>query len=475
MARRAKLVCTLGPATASSEAVRGLIDAGMDVARVNFSHVSAAESAAAVGRVREAAEAGGRVVAAMADLSGPKVRLGELAGGSIRLEPGASFLLHPDHRVGDAAGASTNHPGLAEDLEPGDRVLLADGAIELVVRSIKGRVVVTDVVKAALRGRVSNRAGVNVPAERLSLPAITEKDRMDLRAALDQGFDLVAQSFVRSADDVRELRSLMGRRTVPIVAKVENREAIGDAEAIARAADAVMIARGDLGVDLPLEEVPIAQKEVIRTCRRAAIPSIVATQMLESMVTSPRPTRAEVSDAANAVLDGADAVMLSAETAIGRFPVEAAATAMRVVGVAEERGGPFALEHPVTAATDESQAVARAAAEVLRNRLDVAAVVCFARTGRTARLIAAERPRVPVFVFAPDRAIVRALAPVWGLTPLPSEQPTNVDHLIALVDRRLVADRLVENGRTIVLVAAAPVGDHTNLLKVHRLSTAWSP
>lgn len=471
MSRRAKLVCTLGPSTASPEAVRGLIDAGMDVARVNFSHVSAEESAAALARVREAGDASGRVVAALADLSGPKVRLGELAGGSIHLEPGTEFLLHPGDRIGDASGASTNHPALADDLRSGDRLLLADGAVELTVRAIQDGVVVTEVAEAAPGGRVSNRAGVNVPAERLSLPAITDKDRTDLQAALDQGFDLVAQSFVRSAEDVRALRSLMGRRRVPIVAKVENRAAVAEADAIAKTADAIMIARGDLGVDVPLEEVPVLQKELVRTCRSAGIPSIVATQMLESMVTAPRPTRAEVSDAANAVLDGADAVMLSAETAIGRFAVDAAATASRVVELAERRGGAFVIHHPVAPAVDESQAVARAAAEVLRNRLDVAAVVCFARTGRTARLIAAERPDVPVFVFAPDPAIVRSLALVWGLTPLPSEQPSDVDELITLVDRRLVADRLVDPGRMIVLVAAAPVHAHTNLLRVHRLST----
>jgi pyruvate kinase len=242
-------------------------------------------------------------------------------------------------------------------------LLLADGAVELTVRDIHDGVVVTEVVEAALGGRVSNRAGVNVPAERLSLPAITDKDRTDLEAALDQGFDLVAQSFVRSAEDVRGLRSLMGGRPVPIVAKVENRAAVAQAHDIAQTADAIMIARGDLGVDVPLEEVPVLQKELVRTCRSAGIPSIVATQMLESMVTAPRPTRAEVSDAANAVLDGADAVMLSAETAIGRFAVEAAATAGRIVGVAEQRGGEFVVRHPMAPAIDESQAASPARAE----------------------------------------------------------------------------------------------------------------
>jgi pyruvate kinase len=472
MARRAKLVCTLGPATSTAEAVRALVAAGMDVARVNFSHGTHDEHETAIREVRRAAADAGRVVAALADLSGPKVRLGELAGGAINLVPGSLFELRAEGGMGDAAGASTTHPGLAGDLEPGDRVLLADGTIDLLVREVGGATVVTEVVKAIRGGRVTNRAGVNVPAERLSLPPITDKDRDDLAVALDLGFDLVAQSFVRSADEVAALRSLMGDRRVPIVAKVENRMAVEDAEAIAATAEGLMVARGDLGVEIPLEEVPVVQKRLIGLGRRVGIPVVVATQMLESMVGSPRPTRAEASDAANAILDGADAVMLSAETAIGEYPVEAALTAVRLAEVAEQQGREFRLPARRSVTRDEGQAVARAACAVCREELSIAAIACFTHTGRTARLIAAERPDVPVFAFSANSSIVRSLAVTWGVIPIQSSAPGDVDTLIAMIDRRLVEDGLVEAGRTVVLVAAAPVGRApTNLLKVHRLGS----
>ncbi len=469
--RRAKLVCTLGPATATPEAVRALIDAGMDVARVNFSHGTDDDHARAVRLVREATAEAGRVVATLADLSGPKIRLGEIRAGHLHLEPGARFLLRSDGRPGDATGASTTYPGLGADLRPGDRVLLADGAVELIVREV-GADVVTEVVKSLRKGRVGTRSGVNVPSERMSLPAITDKDRADLVRALDLGFDTVAQSFVRSADDVRELRALMGRRRVPIVAKLENRSAVENAEAIIRTADAIMVARGDLGVEIELEEIPIVQKEIISLCRRTGTPSVVATQMLESMVTSPKPTRAEVSDAANAILDGADAVLLSAETAVGEFPVEAAAAAAKIAGIAEQRGRRFRLRLPKAETGTTAQAIARAAVEVTETDLDVSAIACFTRTGRTAMLVAAERPEVPVYAFSPEERVARGLAGVWGLTPCLSDAPDDVDGLIAMIDKRLVADGLVEEGRTIVLVGAAPVGRaHTNLLKVHVLGS----
>jgi pyruvate kinase len=469
--RRAKLICTLGPASSSSETVRALVDAGMDVARINFSHGTDDDHRRSLEQVREAAEASGRVVAALADLSGPKVRLGALADGHVFLKPGKRFVLRSRNGTGDDRGAATNHPGLAGDVEPGDRILLADGAVELVVRAT-GDDVVTEVLKVIRGGRVSNRAGVNVPAERLSLPPITEKDLADLDRAEGLGFDLVAQSFVRSARDVAELRSMMTARRIPIVAKIENRSAVGDAEAIAREAAGVMIARGDLGVEIPLEEIPVTQKQLIRICRTHGAPCIVATQMLESMLTSARPTRAEVTDTANAILDGADAVLLSGETAIGEFPVEAAVTAARVAEVAEEEGHAFRLAPPEAESTNEGQAIARAACRVVGGALDVAAVACFTRTGRTATKLAAERPPVPIFAFASDASLVRALAGVWGVTPLFAETPRDVDSLIAMMDRRLTSEGLVADGRTVVMVGAAPVGRaHTNLLKVHRLGS----
>ncbi|HEY1330894.1 MAG TPA: pyruvate kinase [Actinomycetota bacterium] len=466
--RKAKLICTLGPATATPRAVRALVDAGMDVARINFSHGTHDEHASALERVRAASGEAGRTVAALADLSGPKVRLGELSH-HLHLEPGMRFVLRPDGPPGDETGASTSHPGLGHDLRPGDRVLIADGVVELVVMEA-GDEVVTEVVKALRKARVAPHAGVNVPSERLSMPAVTEKDRADLAAVLDMGFDLVAQSFVRSAADVQALRTLMGDRRVPIVAKIENRPAVEAAEDVAAAADAVMVARGDLGVEIPLEEIPVTQKELIRVCRRAGTPSIVATQMMESMLGSASPTRAEVSDAANAVLDGADAVMLSGETAIGAYPAEAAEAAATVVRVAEERGAPFRAPAPVSTVDDDGRAVAQAACAIARTGLEVSAIACFTRTGYTARALAAARPDQPIIAFSSEPSTVRTLALTWGVQPFLSDAPSDVDELIAMMDRRLVGDGLCGRGRTVVMVAAAPVGHaHTNLLKVHHL------
>jgi len=339
---RAKLVCTLGPASADPSVVAELIRAGTDVFRLNFSHGTLQDHMASITAIRSAAEVEGAEPAVMADLPGPKIRLGELVDEPVRLEAGSTFTLRPDGALGDASGATTTYAGIGRDVRRGDRILLADGAVELCVRET-GAVVLTDVVKS---GSVRSRAGVNVPAERLSLPAITERDREALTNALDIGVDLVAQSFVRSAADVIGLRALMGWRAVPIVAKIETRPAIQDIDAILGQADAIMVARGDLGVELPMEEIPVLQKELLWSARAAGRPVVVATQMLESMLHAPRPTRAEASDVANAVLDGADAIMLSGETAIGEYPLEAARAAARIAEVAEERAGGFRAAGP---------------------------------------------------------------------------------------------------------------------------------
>ena len=335
--RQTQLVCTIGPATAAR--VPELVAAGMDIARVNFSHGSTSDHTQAVAAVREAAGAAGRPIALMTDLPGPKVRLGRLRGRSVDLQTGQSFVLRRDDQPGDAAGAGTNHPGIVDDLHPGDPIFLADGAAELrVVRSDEK--VVTEVVRG---GRIRSGAGVNVPSARLSLPALTERDRRLVGTALSFGAEFVAQSFVRRAEDVAELRTLLGSVPPRIVAKIETRSAITDIRAILRVADAIMVARGDLGVEIPFEEVPIVQKDLIRLAVERGVMVIVATQMLESMVESPRPTRAEASDVANAVLDGAHAVLLSAETAIGAYPVEAARAAVRICRYAEEHGERYRL------------------------------------------------------------------------------------------------------------------------------------
>jgi pyruvate kinase len=470
----AKLVCTLGPATEYSDSVRALAEAGCDVFRVNFSHGSAKDHAKRVQVVRSVSDELGSDLAVMADLPGPKIRLGELATEPLALSAGSRFVLRPAGagaagagEVGDAEDASVTYSGLARDVRPGDRILLADGAVELIVRDLEGDEVVTEVVRA---GSIRARAGVNVPAERLGRPAITDRDKEALAAALDIGVDLVAQSFVRTAADVAGLRALMGARALPIVAKIETRPAVEDIDKLLEEADAVMVARGDLGVELPMEEIPVVQKEILLAARGAARPAIVATQMLESMTHAPRPTRAEATDVANAVLDGADAIMLSAETAIGEFPVEAAKAAVRIAEVAEERGSRFRVGPPVCTHVEEGAAVAHAASQIAADAPDIVAVSCFTRTGRTAAFLSTERPPVPIYAFAPDPAVRRALAIRWGVRPLPTQVPDDTDDMIALMDAGLRAAGAATDGKLVVLVAASPFGRaHTNMIKIHRL------
>lgn len=462
--RATKLVCTLGPA--SVERVAELVGAGMDVARVNLSHGDRGEHDRTVRAVREAAEAAGRAVALLADLSGPKVRLGEVEGGSVRLQAGGRFVLHAGGGVGDGRGASVTYAGLAQDLEADDRVLLADGAVELRVAE-SGAKVVTEIVRG---GTVRSRAGLNVPSERLRLPAVTEKDREDAAWALQAGVDLVAQSFVRRAKDVEELRAILGDDPPPVVAKIETGAAVADAEAILGTADAVILARGDLGVELALEEIPVIQRDLVARANRAGTPIVVATQMLESMTRAPVPTRAEVSDVATAVFEGADAILLSAETAVGEYPVEAARAAARIAEVTEEKGAAY-LAVPGGSGTPSSDAhaVARAAAAVARWE-QVVAVACFTRTGRTAALLSAARPRAPIYAFSADERVVRRLALRQGVIPFLSDLPGDTDAAIEMMDRRLRGLGAAGAGDAVVMVAAAPVGQaHTNLLKVHRL------
>jgi pyruvate kinase len=464
MNRRAKLVCTLGPSTASAEGVLALLDAGSDVFRVNLSHGTPDEHAELVRLVRDAERSRGRDVAVMADLPGPKIRLGDLPGEPVRLGTGDRFVLSGAAPAGPGA-ATITYPELARDVRPGDRILLADGAAELVVRATEGTDVATEVVRG---GSVRSGAGVNVPAERLNLPAITPRDREGLSRSLELGVDLVAQSFVRSAGDVIGLRALMGDRQVPVVAKIETRPAVDDIDRILAEADALMVARGDLGVELPMEEIPVLQKEMLLAARVVGKPAIVATQMLESMIRAPRPTRAEASDVANAVLDGADAIMLSGETAVGEYPIEAATAAVRIATTAEERAGQFLRVTETRRHAEEATAVAHAAAQVAAGDPGLVAIACFTRTGRTAALLSAERPNAPIYAFIPEVGIRRATALRWGVRSLPAGDPEDTDSMIALMDAGLREAGLAEIGASVVMVASSPAGlVHTNMLKVH--------
>jgi len=465
---RTKLVCTLGPASASPSLVQGLVRAGTSVFRLNFSHGTGEEHARMVGLIRDAEDATGKPLAVLVDLPGPKVRLGSVRSDPFAFRPGQRFELRPEGN-GDDRGASTTYPGLAGDLQVDDRVLLADGAVELTVSAIAGDIVHTECVAG---GSVRSGQGVNVPAERLGLPAVTDRDREGLVRALDLGADFVAQSFVRAPDDVRELRAAMGERYVPIIAKIETRPAVDDIDGILVEADAVMIARGDLGVELPMEQIPLIQKELIRAARAAGRPAIVATQMLESMIHASRPTRAEANDCANAVLDGADAVMLSGETAVGDYPFESALAASTIAGYVEAEGRVFETPAPPSRHANEGSAVAHAAASIPVDDLGVVAITCYTETGRTARLLSAERPRVPVYAFVPPRDVQRIMCLQWGVEALPATPPTDTDGMIALMDEGLRSRGLAEPGDAVVMAASSPAGrTTTNMLKIHRVGS----
>jgi pyruvate kinase len=458
---RTRLVCTIGPA--SVERVAELVAAGMDMARVNFSHGTPDEQAHAAAAVRS----GGEAVALLVDLPGPKIRLGDLASEAVRLETGSGFRLRADDTApGDATGAHVSYAALAVEVRVGDRILLADGAVELRVAETDGEVR-TEVVRG---GTIRPHAGVSVPSDRLTQPALTDRDRAAIPRAMALGADFVAQSFVRSGADVAELRGLLGPDGPPIVAKIETRPAVEDFDAICAVADAVMIARGDLGVELPYEEVPILQKQLVRRALDLGVPTIVATQMLESMIAAPRPTRAEASDVANAIFDGADAIMLSGETAIGEHPVLAAETAARIALRCESEGAAYlAAGASATAATD-ADALAFAAVALAGADADVAAIACYTRSGRTARIISSLRPRVPILAFSPDPAVVRRLAIVHGVTARGCVPPSSHPERLSLLAELITREGLLPVGAAVVLVAStAEAGSGPNLLEVRRV------
>lgn len=438
----------------------------MDVARINLSHGSREEHEGLTAAVREAAEAAGRAVGLMADLPGPKVRLGELAGGAVELDEGAAFTLRAGDGPGDAAGATTSYSGLAGDLEPGDRVLLSDGIVELRAEDADDEGLRTEVVRG---GIIRSRASVNVPADRLGLSAISERDEEHVEWIRRAGVDLVSQSFVRRAEEVRALRELLREAPALVVAKIETAAALADRDRILEVADAIMVARGDLGVELPPEEIPVLQKDLVDGANRAGKPAIVATQMLESMIESPRPTRAEAGDVAGAAFDGAAAILLSAETAIGAFPAETVRTADRILRVAQaSRFSGGAAER--NGGGSEAHAIAHAARAVVEEG-EALAVACFTRTGRTAKLLSAVRLPVPVYAFSDDEGVVRRLTVCRGVRPIRSELPGDTDAMIDMMDRGLAEGALAQPGERVVMVASAPVGGaHTNLLKIHRMS-----
>ena len=466
---RTKIVCTIGPASRSPETLEQLMRAGMDVARLNFSHGTPAEHLEVITAVRRIAARLGRPVAILQDLAGLKIRIGEVASGAITLEAGAPFTLTTRRVLGSRQEVSVAYEHLAEDLQPGDSVLLSDGDLELEVIGIAGEDVQCRVITG---GPLASRKGVHLPARSVTAPAFTDKDREDLAFGLRYGVDYVALSTVRTAAEILEARGMIQDHgsSVPLIAKIETAEALTHIDEIVESADGVMVARGDLGVAIPPATVPRLQKMLIGKANRAGKPVITATHMLRSMQEHPRPTRAEATDVANAVLDGTDAVMLSEETAIGRFPVEAV-TMMAAIAADAELSFPFdAWLGRFETGGPLPDAVARAAC-VMADEIDAAAIVTCTQSGGTARRVAQYRPRAPILAPTPHAEIYRQLALVWGVAPLLNRgQPTTDELINGALGAALAAGR-VQHGDTVVITAGVPVGrpGMTNLIKVETL------
>ena len=444
----------------------------MDVARLNLSHGDYADHEKVYRMVREASDATGRGVGVLVDLQGPKIRLGRLASGPVDLEAGQQFTITTRDVPGDGAIASTTYSGLPGDVAAGDRILIDDGRVALRVLSVSdGTDVLTEVVGA---GRISDNKGINLPGVAVSVPAMTEKDKEDLRWALGLSVDMVALSFVRSASDAEDVRAIMDEVGVrlPVIAKIEKPQAIANIEEIVDTFDAVMVARGDLGVECPLEDVPFLQKQVIELARRRAKPVIVATQMLESMITAPQPTRAEASDVANAVLDGADAVMLSGETSVGKYPVETVATMARIVESTEDHGlGRMAWIdwQPRT----RGGVIAKAAAEV-GERVGARYLVAFTQSGDSARRLTRYRSHIPILAFTPEPLVRSQLSLSWGVETFIGESVDHTDEMVRQVDEALLQIGRVNEGDLVVIIAGSPPGipGSTNALRIHRMGDA---
>ena len=469
--RRAKIVCTLGPAVNTPERIRALVDAGMDVARMNLSHGSYADHERVYRMVRQAADDSGHGVGIFADLQGPKIRLGIVEDGPVQLHEGQEFTITTRNVPGDASICSTTYAGLPGDVAAGDQILIDDGKVRLEVIEVDGSDVIT---RVKVPGLVSNHKGINLPGVAVSVPAMSEKDIEDLRWALQLRVDFIALSFVRSAADVEDVRAVMKEMNVflPVIAKIEKPQAIENIEEIVDAFDGFMVARGDLGVECPLEDVPFLQKQVIEVARRHAKPVIVATQMLESMISAPRPTRAEASDVANAVLDGADAVMLSGETSVGAFPIETVQTMARIIESTEDHGlaRMAAIDwQPRT----RGGVIAKAAAEVA-HRVGAKYLVAFTQSGDSARRLSRYRGAIPMLAFTPVPVVRSQLALSWGIETFLGEPVEHTDEMVRQVDEALLKIGRVVEGDLVVIIAGSPPGipGSTNALRIHRMGDA---
>ncbi|GHG56378.1 pyruvate kinase [Streptomyces griseocarneus] len=469
--RRSKIVCTLGPAVDSYDQLKTLIEAGMNVARFNMSHGTHAEHEERYNRLRKAVEETGRAVGVLADLQGPKIRLETFADGPVELVRGDEFTITTEDVPGDRTICGTTYKGLPGDVVKGDQVLINDGNVELRVTEVDGPRVKTIVIEG---GVISDHKGINLPGAAVNVPALSEKDIEDLKFALAMGCDMVALSFVRDAADVRDVHRVMdevGRR-VPVIAKVEKPQAVDNMTEVVMAFDGVMVARGDLAVEYPLERVPMVQKRLIELCRRNAKPVIVATQMMESMITNSRPTRAEASDVANAILDGADAVMLSAESSVGAYPIETVKTMSRIVEAAEQELLSKGLQPLVPGKKPRTQggSVARAACEIA-DFLGAKSLVAFTKSGDTARRLARYRAAQPILAFTTDTSTRNQLTLSWGVETFVVPHVENTDAMVDLVDAELLKLKRYNDGDTMIITAGSPPGvpGTTNMVRVHHL------
>jgi pyruvate kinase len=469
--RRAKIVCTLGPASSTPEKIGELIEAGMDVVRLNFSHGSHEDHAKLIQNVRAEAERRGRAIAVLLDLQGPKIRVGRFEKGAVELQPGAEFAITTDTSVvGDEKRVSTTYAGLPGDVRPGDQILLDDGYLSLAVTEVIDKEVRTIVVAG---GTLKNNKGINLPGVEVSAPALSDKDKADIAWGLRMSVDYVALSFVRRPEDVLEAKRLLTADNVriPVIAKIEKPQALDRLDDIITAADGIMVARGDLGVEVGPEKVPLMQKRMIERTNAQGKIVITATQMLESMIGQPRPTRAEASDVANAVLDGTDALMLSGETASGKYPVEAVKTMARIIREIEQSTYYRQwIEPPQLEMAISSNAIAHAAVIAAR-AMKSKVIACVTDSGGVARLISEYRPEASIAALTSSEVTYRRLALVWGVTPVMMGTAAHTDELIDRVEQELSAHNLAQTGESVVITMSVPVGSgqSTNLLKVHSM------
>jgi len=469
--RRAKIVCTLGPAVESPEKVRELIAAGMNMARLNLSHGEYAEHQARLDLVRAAAKEQGIAVAILVDLQGPKIRLGRFAHGPHDLARGDIFTITTDEVEGTKDRVGTTYKGLPGDCKTGDRILIDDGKVTVEVIEVRGNDVITKVIEP---GAVSNNKGINLPGVAVSVPALSEKDIEDLRWGLKAGADFIALSFVRNADDISGVHQIMDEEGihVPVIAKIEKPQAVANLESIIDAFDGIMVARGDLGVELPIEDVPLVQKRCVELARESAKPVIVATQMLDSMISNSRPTRAEATDCANAVLDGADALMLSGETSVGEFPIETVQMMARIIEKTEE-GGLDRIRPLSHTPRTKGGAITQAATQV-GEIVGAKFLVAFTKSGDSARRMARLRSHIPILALTPDSGTYNRLALTWGVEPMLAPMVNHTDEMVKQVDAILLQSHRAQEGEVVMIVAGSPPGipGSTNAMRVHRIGDA---